>query len=102
VRGISHSQILWYQSSHIAGELERSGIQKNTFRAFYLLLQNSCELCPKIQNMQNFNLRCSLLSGSTVQVSPQNYYVLGLRPSSNILKTREHNVLETGSMSVLR
>jgi hypothetical protein len=31
-----------------------------------------------------------------------NYYVFGLYPSSGILKTREHNVSETGSVSVLR
>jgi hypothetical protein len=31
----------------------------------------------------------------------QNYWVFGLRPSSGILKTREPNVLETGSVSVL-
>jgi hypothetical protein len=27
----------------------------------------------------------------------QNYWVLGLRPSSGILETRKHNVSETGS-----
>jgi hypothetical protein len=32
----------------------------------------------------------------------QNYWVFGLDPSSGILKTREHNVSETASVSVLR
>jgi hypothetical protein len=32
----------------------------------------------------------------------QNYWVFGLRPSSSILKTKEHNVSETGSVSILR
>jgi hypothetical protein len=32
----------------------------------------------------------------------QNYSVFGLCPSSGILETRKHNVLETGSVSVLR
>jgi hypothetical protein len=32
----------------------------------------------------------------------QNYCVLGLCPLSGILETRKHNVLETGSVSVLR
>jgi hypothetical protein len=31
----------------------------------------------------------------------QNYWVLGLCPSSGIMKTREHDVSETGSVSVL-
>jgi hypothetical protein len=31
-----------------------------------------------------------------------NYWVLGLGPSSGVLKTREHNVSETASGSVLR
>jgi hypothetical protein len=30
----------------------------------------------------------------------QNYWIFG-RPSSGILKTREHNVSETGSVSIL-
>jgi hypothetical protein len=30
-----------------------------------------------------------------------NYWVFGLYPSSNILKTRENNVSETGTVSVL-
>jgi hypothetical protein len=42
----------------------------DTFHAFYLLHQNLCELCQKIQKMQNVNLGYSLLSWSTVQVSP--------------------------------
>jgi hypothetical protein len=29
----------------------------------------------------------------------QNYWVFGLRPSSNVLDSREHNVSETGSVS---
>jgi hypothetical protein len=33
---------------------------------------------------------------------PQNYKIFGLCPSSSILKIREHNVSETGSVSVLR
>jgi hypothetical protein len=32
----------------------------------------------------------------------QNYWVLGLCPSSDILNTRKHNVSETGSVSILR
>jgi hypothetical protein len=32
----------------------------------------------------------------------QNYWVFGLSPSSGILKTREHNVSETASVSVFR
>jgi hypothetical protein len=32
----------------------------------------------------------------------QNYWVSGLRSSSGILKAREHDVSETGSVSVLR
>jgi hypothetical protein len=32
----------------------------------------------------------------------QNYWVFGLFPSSGILGTRKHDVLETGSVSVLR
>jgi hypothetical protein len=32
----------------------------------------------------------------------QNYWVLGLCPSSSILKSREHKVSETGSLSVHR
>jgi hypothetical protein len=32
----------------------------------------------------------------------QNYWVFGLYPSSGILKTRELDVSETGSVSVLR
>jgi hypothetical protein len=32
----------------------------------------------------------------------QNYWVLGLCPLSGILKTKEHNLLENGSVSVLR
>jgi hypothetical protein len=32
----------------------------------------------------------------------QSYWVFQLRPSSGILKTRKHNVSETGSVSVLR
>jgi hypothetical protein len=31
----------------------------------------------------------------------QNYWDFGLCPSSDILKTREHNVAETGSVSIL-
>jgi hypothetical protein len=31
-----------------------------------------------------------------------NYWVFRLSPSSVILKSREHNILETGSVSVLR
>jgi hypothetical protein len=32
----------------------------------------------------------------------QNYWGFGLYPSPGVLKTREHNVKETGSVSVLR
>jgi hypothetical protein len=32
----------------------------------------------------------------------QKYWVFGLFPSSGILETRKHDVLETGSVSVLR
>jgi hypothetical protein len=32
----------------------------------------------------------------------QNYWVFGLCPLSGILKTKEHKVSETGSVSVLR
>jgi hypothetical protein len=32
----------------------------------------------------------------------QNYWVFGLRPSSGILETTEHNISETRSASVLR
>jgi hypothetical protein len=32
----------------------------------------------------------------------QNYWDLGLSPSSDILETRKHDVLETGSVSVPR
>jgi hypothetical protein len=32
----------------------------------------------------------------------QNYWVFGLFPSSGILENRKHDVLETGSVSVLR
>jgi hypothetical protein len=32
----------------------------------------------------------------------QNYWAPGLCPSSSILETREHNVSETGCVSVLR
>jgi hypothetical protein len=32
----------------------------------------------------------------------QNYWVFGLFPSSGIIGTREHNISETGSVSVLR
>jgi hypothetical protein len=32
----------------------------------------------------------------------QNYWVSGLCQSSGILKTREYNILETGSVSILR
>jgi hypothetical protein len=32
----------------------------------------------------------------------QNYWVFGLFPSSGILEDRKHDVLETGSVSVLR
>jgi hypothetical protein len=32
----------------------------------------------------------------------QNYWISGLCPSSGILKTKKHNVSETGSVSVLR
>jgi hypothetical protein len=32
----------------------------------------------------------------------QNYWVLGLFPSSGILQNRKHDVSETGSVSVLR
>jgi hypothetical protein len=32
----------------------------------------------------------------------QNYWVLGLRPSSGILETRKHNVWKTGFVSVRR
>jgi hypothetical protein len=32
----------------------------------------------------------------------QNYWVFGLFPSSGILESRKHNVLETGSISILR
>jgi hypothetical protein len=31
----------------------------------------------------------------------RNYYIFGICPSSRILKTREHDVLETGPVSVL-
>jgi hypothetical protein len=30
------------------------------------------------------------------------YWVFGVCPSSGILKTREHNIFATGSLSVLR
>jgi hypothetical protein len=34
---------------------------------------------------------------------PQDYWVFGLCPLSEILKnTKEHNILETGSVSLLR
>jgi hypothetical protein len=33
-------------------------------------------------------------------INTQNNWVFGLCPSSEILKTREHNVLETGSVPV--
>jgi hypothetical protein len=40
---------------------------------------------------------------NTVNVKTfRNYYVFGLCPSSGILKTREHSVSETGSVSILR
>jgi general stress protein CsbA len=32
----------------------------------------------------------------------QNYWVLGLCPSSGILEARKHSISETGSVSVLR
>jgi hypothetical protein len=32
----------------------------------------------------------------------QSYWVFGLRPSSDILETRKHNVSENGSVSLLR
>jgi hypothetical protein len=35
-------------------------------------------------------------------VLPRNYWIFGLCPSSGILKTKEHNVSATGSVSVLR
>jgi hypothetical protein len=35
-------------------------------------------------------------------VETQNYWVFGLHPSAGILEARKHNVLETGSVSVLR
>jgi hypothetical protein len=38
----------------------------------------------------------------TIVYKSQNYWVWGLCPSSCILKTRERNVSETGSVSILR
>jgi hypothetical protein len=39
---------------------------------------------------------------SAAKSSFQNHWVFGLRSSSDILETSEHNVSETGSVSVLR
>jgi hypothetical protein len=46
----------------------------------------------------------SLNTGYIMEAAPiiQNYWVFGLCPSSGILETRKHNVLETGFVSVLR
>jgi hypothetical protein len=40
--------------------------------------------------------------GLTMVYNTQNYWGFGLCPSSGILKTRKHNVSETGSIYVLR
>jgi hypothetical protein len=37
-----------------------------------------------------------------IKYGTKNYWVFGLCPLSSILKTRKHNVSETGSVSVLR
>jgi hypothetical protein len=38
----------------------------------------------------------------TMVYNTQNYWVFGLCPLSAVLKTREHNISETGSISLLR
>jgi hypothetical protein len=56
---------------------------------------------------------CYMLAGLThiqqklalpayVRMSIQNYWVFGLLPSSDVLKLREHNVTESGPISILR
>jgi hypothetical protein len=37
-----------------------------------------------------------------VRMNIQNYWVFGLFPSSGVLKSREHNVTEIGSVSIHR
>jgi hypothetical protein len=37
-----------------------------------------------------------------LEYSSQNYWVFGLFPLSGILENRKHDILETGSVSILR
>jgi hypothetical protein len=69
----------------------------------------SGQLLPVPLVHQIVSLRFSVRAGDEVphpydESRPirQNYRFLGLCPSSGILKTREHNVSETGCVSVLR
>jgi hypothetical protein len=44
----------------------------------------------------------TLYQKASVSMLVQNYWGSGLCPSSGIIKTRKHNILETGSDSILR
>jgi hypothetical protein len=52
----------------------------------------------KEQGCRNRELVAQLVTTQRIQ----NYWVFGLLPSSGILNTRKHNVLETGAVSILR
>jgi hypothetical protein len=51
-------------------------------------------------NLHNTS-RLSLKGSDDGVYNTQNYWVFGLCPVSHILKTREHNISETGSVSIL-
>jgi hypothetical protein len=59
-----------------------------------------CRKNPRLQ----YQMVCSRLKNGLFKIDPQtqNYWVLGLCPSSGILETRKHNFSEIGSASVLR
>jgi hypothetical protein len=55
-----------------------------------------------IEESGSLSLACATnWTWASVNIYTQNYWGFGLRSSSGILKTREHNVTETGSVSLL-
>jgi hypothetical protein len=104
--------VLFYIFEFVTGKVKTKIINKSctslwwnqhcSLRSVQLLTSSatrSCPLCSVLliaQSREDYKQVNERVYGFT-----QNYWVFGPRPSSGILKTRKHNVSETGSVSVL-
>jgi hypothetical protein len=79
--------------------------QKWWFYQWTVSCDEACILCVRCVRACTLGWvweRDTVLCSRMFKYKSQNYWVFGLCLSSGILKTREHNVLETRSVSVLR